>query len=1702
MATVASSWQASSNSVGDGEHVTRNGSTRRKDRSLREAPAVASGRGHAVNQMDTVAVDRNEKSSRRKSSEKIELHGRQNSLRRVKNSTDMLRERSLHRQRSKKDSMVEGTSGGREGRQFTVGNVGNNGMIYLRPVKRSMQQNPSDMPPFVYPAQENIDTQSAEGQLRDSVWTHMSTPIRPLGFASTGVARDGLPSRSRRSMSESTIEDQLTRGSLESGAVKIIIDRADTLPISEKDGKISLPTIEVPIPHYRLGEPRFSARGTAFLHSSVYTRSSVHEDFSSSLFPSGEYDRLFPRPPGMESLQTISRRHSREPPQSQSTQSHPTSIAIPIPATPSPVLHQPRAPISPHIYDALAAKPNDPATVRFSAATGEIVAATPARIIAQVTSENFLDYELLSDFFLTVRAYLSTQDLLSYLVARFEWAINRFDDNGRVIRVRAFAALRHWILNYFSYDFVMDRDLRVQFCDRLNALTRVVRARANYGASDMKLISDLKKCWNGRCMLYWDNPAVASDTYHDVDIQPGGIVGSRDSQLSHPNQLHQSTTVIEPIQIVGMGEVAPGSTLASWYNTNPDPGVRPSHGHHRQSSAATTRSLPISPGSEHSMPILSCSIPAKGFKKVVPYANRALGIHPVPTNSEGRRVCPAAPSAQANEQAVRPATAQHRRSGSFSDAARDKREPLSSDRPGGSEDYVQMAHPYAGSLIRGNVVSPVQPYVSMELSNIGPSPQGFANGLYGNRKIVVQHSPGMKQLLGNIRRALSSKNTTGSGQSSNAIGSAASTPSLTIAKGAAIPMSVMYNAVAAGQLESFRSNSRVDLLAADVIEAFNQAIIDRYGADPRHLSSIGLAYGNELEQPSPHDRQLSMDISETSRRLAPPDLRRMDSGITNGSQSILIADDTGLNVPDIPPIPSTANGSAGFDPEVIDSVTVKRLPDSSLFVGVSPQELPSNVSSAVPVSNGIACRHSSVQQGVWSSSQLERLPSNSSQARVPSSQRTEEVRPSIGYRGQSFKSTRSGSVSLRRYASYQSTFTKHARGKSTDVTSDTVSKVGTMITAFDHAPAHVLRRRPGGDLKASQNVHDLEEISRPRSTGSITTYSDSLRGSELFNPSERLTRTMTNQSSSQELLTSTADSELTESKSSTSFVRTHSSQPALRRPSFEAAVADLAQLPDDDEGGIEATLLKLEGKYQKTPVHSPIPPNFPDSVKSQDRLVPDLQEGQSSGVNSAHTSPMETEVGAIPTSLKHSSDSNESSHTATMVENPLPHGGEPRPMVSSVLYTESEESYNSTPLLERGTDQSRSDLLGAFPQSIMYRDQLTSRDSITDTQSMRRLKHGSSAPTVTTDSFLLDEDDDFLSDLSSELSLDFLDRDESTNQPSQSQAPKENTVILGDHPPSPPMTMENAMAISSHTNKAHEQRRPPTPDPSPVSRLRDLKAPRMANGAQQMTTVPNHGFKKSRHLCFILGYDTELLAQQFTIIEKDALNEIDWRDLVDMRWQHTASNVANWVDYLRNQDTQGIDLVAARSNIMVKWALSEIILTQHIEERALTIMKYIHIARQARKLRNYATVLQLTMALTAVDCTRLTKTWDLVGAEEKRVLKELEDLVTPRKNFHNLRQEMEKANAEQGCIPVVALYIHDLTYNSQKPSLVASVHGGEPLVNFERYRSTALIVKNLLRLIDASSKYTYQPVGGVIERCLWMASLSDEAIRAKSKELE
>lgn len=1430
-----------------------------------------------------------------------------------------------------------------------------------------------------------------------------------------------------RSGSISTID---AGNKLENAQVKVVINQIGLAP--SYPGEKILPSLEVPIPHYRLGTPRFSTRGTAFLHSQVYSRASTIDDHESSIISGPEYDTFFPVPPGVETHSSLSHRHSHSAPQQHTVQMTPAAARIPITTT-SPVYHRAREPIVPAIYDSIAANPDDPAIVRYAMSTREISAASPARLIAQITSKNFLDYELLSDFFLTVRAYLSTHDLLDYLLTRFEWAVNRFDDDGRVIRVRAFAAIRHWVLNYFPYDFVVDRDLRVKFCQHLNTLTHQVRQRSSHEPSDLKLIIDLKKCWNGRCALYWDNPLRDVDGRNDLDISPGGIVGSRDSRLTHPSELWARIAESSSQQVDQAKSVA---ALHNWVDSVIEAEDQGKANSDRGVSLTTSRSLTLStPLSEQSIQAISCSLPGKTLKAFATQSQRNVGPHPTPTTIPPavRRVGPSAPSAQANEKP--PHLKQgHERSGSFSDALRDKRTSLPL-QPEHSAEQAVMTFPFSGSLIRGSVLPPASPFIDnlahQKSTSSLPKHANYVEGLDGAKVTVRPMSPGVKNLLGTIRRAIGSKQ-----NSSTPTPTLLSTaPFMADIKDSTLPMHIAYKIEGFGdqhhQLEALKNNSRIDLLCADITDMFERAMTQETRQMTRPLSSIGVASGNEREQPSPDPFQ----PPATPEREA---LKRGHSEMTNGSQSIVIVDDTAMGPP-VPSLPREFRNPPGGEssrefsrpPFSMTDLSTPSLPTSfKPLVTTQPRE------HGNPTDDHTA---SSVLLPPFTIPALPSSPPDHESSRI--SERfsrfghSHQPRPSIatGRSYVSYRSSRSGPRSLRKYASYQSGMRTSGpdRGLETAAASD--SPRTTSKGYFDQHPERMLRRRPGGDLRANQNVHDMEPIPRPKSTGSIATFTDSMHSSGMY-----LKRTAQN---TQPTLPAPAQAAPIIAEKAISLMSSRPSQPDLR-PSFEAAVAEFARIPDDEGGDLEATLAKLEGKFRKSPVGFSGGPSNAGAATTVDtgikeRSIKPQNEGHELPSAEAMLTPPGTATSAAPSGQLRTAETRDD-HRDTMARS---------------LYAESEESYNSIPLLERGLNQkgrltahtssdqsnvtiprplfSPSQPNGEFPRNDQTEktSPIAEDDDVGSYEAFRRARYRSSMPTCTTDSFLLDEDE-FLSDLSSELSDDSEGPNDVLEDAYGSSARfmhggmlPPNVEYAQGYLPSPPMTTENAIAITSETNRIQEQRKPPTPEPSPVSRITDpgkTRSPGEVDGSVlQPFANTVHQFPPRRHIPFILAYDAAILAQQLTIIERDGLNEINWQDLIDMRWQHASTQTLNWVEYLRYQDPTGIELVTARFNIIVKWTLSEIVLTQNIEERALALIKYIHIAQHARKYHNYATVLQITIALTSVDCARLTKTWDLVPAAEKTMLKEMEALAIPIKNFHNLRQDMETANLDEGCIPFV-----------------------------------------------------------------------------------
>ncbi|KAI8938982.1 hypothetical protein NX059_004826 [Plenodomus lindquistii] len=1617
-------------------------------------------------------------------------------LRRVKDSREQLKSRTRTRAASSGTIDTSASTSTAAGRSYTVANV-HNGVIYLRPVVRPGHHRgrpPQD--PFVFPPQTPPD--SAHIDKRRPVsneWEHSlygtttprSEPTPPLPAATEPAA--ALPELAHvRSHSFSTLDDHtVTTQSNEPGTFKVVIERPPFGRPKTADTS-SLPLLHVPIPHYRLGTPRFSTRGTVDLRSSIYTRASgAAEEVAHSLLT----PQRLPSHPSFLSSRPHSDAYSPVPHRYRATMDRP-----PLPTSAPSSARVSHTPIGPRLYDALTVNPDNHAVVRFSA-TGDILAATPSRLVAHITSPSFLDYELLSDFFLTFRAFLSTKDLVAYLISRLKWAVDRQDDFGRIVRVRTFVALRHWILNYFVDDFVPHYNLRVYFCQLVNDVYDGLCAREDKGGGDIKIVGELKKCWRRTCAQYWEADESFEHNFTDDKLLPGGKVGSQ-----------TSVEEIAPIaQIPSNPKRSSARDTKETMGSNPSDQFASRHMDWAQRARHTPQNstslpyvpssqeydivqVPISPASEQSMHVLSCSIPL-GMNKADQPIELPLYPHPVPSGTASRKV--GSPQQPVSVKRNNRSTHEHKRSGSFSDALRDSRTPLSIPK-NASVDTMSMLTSMPGSLVRGGLVQPGSPYFELKGLRSTRSQRlvETEDGSDDQQRPGHASSPGMKKILGTVRRALSTRQALNSspqlGPLSHRQQARSSNPGT---------ISTVGGGAQRRRVARPKPQVRYDVLAAAVAESFKDAYnaqLEREQQMLQGLEPLDLG-GFEFE----FERRSTSSVNAKRKPSHPVD-PRVYSNITTGSKSILIIDDTGP--PPLPvmsgalPIdhkPAEANigpseghqRNTSIDKRIAEvTVPLVAHPDVHKDASLVPPASVKRSMSQPPAKRPLARPRRSLSEG-------------------------REQMHSFRRRG-STKTTFSRN-SLRRHASYNSGLSRHR-------TVDSVATFQTMssnndpfifdrqTTAETPGPARQLRRRPGGDLRAADNVHDLELIQRPHSTGSVSNRTHSITNSVILR-SDRYIEPPLGSGRQTQVPNTEAP------KKTISLVDTHSSQPNLR-PSFEAEVAKLAALPDDtdDEGGVESALMKLEGRYEKK---SPSLPSRRATVELEVYQPTGAPTRTSQRIPSEHEDMNVHDNGHGPVDESNRDTVRMSTEQFTRRV----------PAVNSI--GESTDSYSSLPLLDRDladvSTSPRAPTLetmrsSAKPTPLQFNGQPpptassggSSMEYVVETDSMKRIRPGGTRPvssSIARESFLLDEDED-LSDLSSTRTgaksdqnsqgvRSFFD-DEPTPAGLSSQP-----IHLMRHPTTPPVTTDQ-LEDPVHNSTVFDKGLP-TPGLTPTtSRLGHQAFTQSAD-----SPLGPHGFhpqpsnKPTAHLPFVLAYDSEVLAQQFTIIEKDALDEIDWKELIELRWKQSSPQIRDWVQYLRTEEARGVDVVIARFNLVVKWVVSECVLTENMEERARCIVKYIHIATHARRLRNYATMYQIAIALISNDVSRLKQTWALVPAAELYIMKELEALVQPLKNFYNLRLEMETTTVEDGCIPFIGIYTRDLIYNAQKPAFIdAPPADGEKLVNFDRHHTAATIVKNLLRLLEASSKYTFKVEPHIISKCLWLAALTDDEISKRSRQCE
>ncbi|KAF3766272.1 hypothetical protein M406DRAFT_257023 [Cryphonectria parasitica EP155] len=1706
------------------------------------------------------------------------------------------------------DITPDGGSGGREGRRFAVSNVGNNGRIYLRPTVRpahERHQAPSFVFPMTPPQTAGLGSKGNEqsrrpdlldvGKSHDLEWTLSQGPATPTNQPLQTLLlsdRSGQTPAHRRAMSDSTIQDASVARESDAGGFKIVItkpgneSRSKTLEdIDPRDP----PFLEILIPSWKLGTPRWSTRGTPFLRGSSYAPT---EEFRSS-HPS-------PLPPrfGPGSIRIPSARLS-----SSLRSPFITSVRLsPEHALRSTYMSTHQA-IEPAMFDALTFKPacDDRALVRYSPSTTAVTAATPPRLVAEITSPTFLDYELLSDFFLTFRSYLAPLDLLKMLFARMRWSLARNDEIGTVVRVRTFVALRHWILNYFVDDFVCEYDVRVKFCILMNGLAEEMAQCAKARRVQLKILAELKKCWRRVCAQFWDGSEFDANLPPEAPITPGGIPGHRDPSLD-PSLLEeysldgppQLETIYAPLTS------NPPDVETSFYREVAEAGGN-DYGHAQVRSRTPSNEMgekilrqnaQFSPTSMSSVDALSCSIP---LKFGAPRSNHPLAAHPVDPSALYTDSEPVAPTPRALAGKRARAQHSHKRNKSTSDSLRE-RDPIL-ERLLQRNTETTLSLPYAGSLVRGNVLPPGQAFVEVLAPNSvgGPSRQTTYLRLETNEAAKDKFPPsamsgqGMRRLIGSVRRALTSRGQEMSPTQGNfnitPIGPRGVTANR-LPGTAIVPQSRT-------RTNNFRPPVRIDLLGAEIVEDFKRVVREDaaeaaartfHGSTPSTPTTIRNPVGLVEHDTTRIESLLGVRYGDEDRRPT------SEGGVTAGSKSILIFDGTRASsghpamsgaIPVLTPsveafadsfMPSGADPTPPNTPPGRITDTPRRssqlLGQHMLRSAKSADNLPPFIPDLESLDDDSSLRRGENYERP--SVYPRRRSSNSfsqSQSRPPLSGVSRFSRQR--YSRSLFSN---GTMGPRRRASFHSGMDHRSTLRSFDAVSDSnrLSEQSSEV-AMPH-PLRLLRRRPGGDLRAVNNVVDLghAQLRRSRSLGSLTTgtYTPSLGTSLIQSPNMARDSTglldMVNSASSRDRTQAFSVGMMADrSKRRQSLLSTLSSKPVMR-PSFEVEAQRLANIPDDDDdGGVESALLKLEGKYQKKvfrlsmePTKSPLREfeNADDlSQKASDNteLKAEKKKHRNEHIGDEGVSPFPPSDGDV---------SPVSSNRLLSQPGPgnSPSAREPRVEVISLLSEGSNASLASIPLLQRRlTDDERRSRAVWADRSILgdaadggastvdegeAAQDCASYEVVKRSESIEKIKPGDTMPTRQRSStrvsqmsqqFFLnigDTDDD--DELSSEMSEMPLEEDEDIIAFPSLQPGVSLSKIRTSEDPSQPMeddwlsspAMAPDVPMASHVDNIPELHTaqiwgvkplPPTPEctptftqpaanpkPSPDS-AGVTEAPRIATNAQERDA---NARRYSAHLPFILAFDSEVLAQQFTLIEKDALNEIDWKELIDMRWKNAENNDArSWVQFLRDTDARGVEVVIARFNIVVKWAISEIVLTQDIEERARCIIKYIHIAAHCRRYRNFATMSQIAIALTSTEVSRLAKTWDLVPAGDTRALHELEALISPTRNFYALRAEMEGgglASAGMGCIPFVGIYTHDLIFNSQRPAEIASSPTTAPLVNFERCRIAAGIVKALLRLLEASTLYNFQPIEGITERCLWMSALTDEEIRRHSQGLE
>jgi son of sevenless len=199
----------------------------------------------------------------------------------------------------------------------------------------------------------------------------------------------------------------------------------------------------------------------------------------------------------------------------------------------------------------------------------------------------------------------------------------------------------------------------------------------------------------------------------------------------------------------------------------------------------------------------------------------------------------------------------------------------------------------------------------------------------------------------------------------------------------------------------------------------------------------------------------------------------------------------------------------------------------------------------------------------------------------------------------------------------------------------------------------------------------------------------------------------------------------------------------------------------------------------------------------------------------------------------------------------------------------------------------------------------------------------------------------------------------------------------------------------------------------------------------------------------VLNISGKELAEQLTYIDYKYYSEIKFTEMLGQSWnkekkRFMAPNLMRSINFL---------------NKISGWVAVQILTENNLEKRVKIVKYFLKVLPELVNLNSLNMIQAVNSALSGSAIHRLNNTWEQIEEKEIQERTKVDELISTRGNFKNLRNTMSNCyDSGKECSPFIGILLKDLVFfDDGNPKLV------DGKINFNKCIGFFSIMKNILR---------------------------------------